>query len=106
MTSAPRQQARITEYPDAPAPTSTPQDVQNFFIEIFLANSETLNQRQAEEMAKKMEVNGQGLYMLNEETFKEAFGHHGVILYNILRTGKYGLVCVSPKDFCDLNLLH
>ena len=92
MTSIPTQQADRKDNPAAPAPNSTPQDIQRFFTDVFLAKSPSLSQSEAEEMAKTLPVNGQGLYMLDKETFKKAFGCHGTIFYKILQNGKYGSV--------------
>lgn len=61
------QQRPSIAYPNAPSPDATPQEVRKFFEQYFLANRTEMNEREAEDEAKrlavKLRIRGDGLYI-------------------------------------------
>ena len=87
------------QYPNAPQPESTPAQVQQFLIQVFLINRLGLDESEANEaaeaLAAKIHVTGYGLYMLSKETLVGTLGLEGEVIYRILQDGRYRYVSPS-----------
>jgi len=81
----------VSYYPPPP-PSASSESVQEWLVCYFRTQDYT--HRQAEELAAKLPINGEALYRLDVETFKEAFGlDDGCFVYDVQygRYGKFGV---------------
>ena len=86
----------IPPLPPAPSPNATVHDVEEFFKDYFRASNNLLQEDQIQDLATKLRVTGQTLYLLPANAFSEAFGTWGYGLHQLLARGKYGDVSTSP----------
>jgi len=92
-SSPPYVQRIYKKNPKPPCPDADPLEVHHFFKEVILANRINIDEAQAAEVARKLQVNGDGLYRLDKEQFVKAFEAQGAIIYDLVLHGKWGYVC-------------
>ena len=105
LLSPPTEEPSMIRSYTIPTPNSTSQEVRKFFLDFFIAHDDRLSQSQAEELAGRFSVNGEGLYLLEKESFVKIFGEYGKILYKVLQNGKYGYVSRYSIDIFNFQLL-
>jgi len=86
------QQTYHRKKPFAPHPDATNQEVEFFFKDYFLATDQAITEDDAGIKAKKLRINGYGLYLLPQESFKDAWGPEGRGIWEVLVAGKYSYV--------------
>ena len=62
---------------------------------MFLAFGHRTTTEEAREEARLIDVDGQGLYDLKEEEWKDIYGIHGRLIWNHLYRSIYGWVLLS-----------
>ena len=78
--------------PSVPKPTASNDTVQDFLVQFLLSQSFALTQDEAQDKARKIEVDGKALYELPEKRLTDEFGMIGETIYHALQTSKYGYV--------------
>lgn len=81
----------------APHPKSSPQDIQQFLPDFFIANKPSIDREKADELASRLEVNGESLYMISKDGLRQLFGAEGEAIYGILEYGRCGCVSLVLK---------
>lgn len=81
------------------------QEVQCFFRDCFLAFRPLLDQEEAEMEAKKLMIDGVGLYTFSAEVFRDEFGPAGRAIYDIVDNGYYRYVSYIYKNFISYQLI-
>ena len=79
-------------HPSVPKPTASYDTVQGFLVQFLLSQGFAFTQDEAQEKARKIQVDGKALYELPEKTLTDEFGMVGETIYHVLQTSKYGYV--------------
>lgn len=79
--------------PQVPSPSATPTEVRLFLTNFFLALDDTISQTEAENEARKIKLDGKGLYELSPEQWLEEYDIQGQTIYNELQESRFGHVC-------------
>ena len=59
-----------------------------------MATDPILSTEEAEKLAKRMTLDGYGLYVMSKWIYQEELGDQGVVLYEHLSSSRYRLICV------------
>lgn len=82
--------------PEAPSPSATFEEIQVFVADflqcISLHSSRPLTRSEAEELASRIQANGERIYEISREEWKDKLDWAGVYIYDSLRTSDYGFV--------------
>jgi hypothetical protein len=83
---------RPTVSPEAPHPTATSEQVEDFLIKVLLVQNWNIDRRDVGEIAHRCPADGEGLYTLPKGTMIQHYGTYGEHIYDKLHKGKYGYV--------------
>ena len=84
--------SRTATEPAVPMPTASAYEVREFVISVIPANSVTLSQQEAEQIASHCEPSGRGLFVLEKNTMKQHWGLFGEIVFDMVHRRRYGYV--------------
>lgn len=78
--------------PDPPSPHASVLKVRHYLNKIFQALDQHCNTGEAELQARRVLVDGEGLYDVTEKRWLETFGVQGKNIYQHLYNSRYGYV--------------
>ena len=81
--------------PPVPSPSATSAEVQLFLMKMFLALDHPSTTEAAKEKARKLNTDGQGLYDLTQEDWREIYSFQGGIIWKYLYGSCYGYVLLT-----------
>ena len=78
--------------PEAPSPSATFEEIQVFVADFLQCISRHSTRSEAEELASRIQANGERIYEISREEWKDKLDWAGVYIYDSLRTSDNGFV--------------